>query len=140
MNLLLNRDTLGEKSTTGELSINGTFECFVLEDTARAVKIHGKTCIPAGKYRVTITHSLRFDRELPLLNDVSGFAGIRIHPGNSDKDTEGCLLPGVTRSKDFVGSSRLAFEGLFAKLKDAVKRSDDIWIEIRGGFDHVEVP
>lgn len=138
MNLLLNRETFTEHSTIGELSVDGTFFCYVLEDVARPIKIKHQTSIPAGRYKITITHSTRFDRELPLLNDVPGFEGIRIHPGNTDKDTSGCLLVGLSRAKDLVGNSREAFNTLLPKLQLAVKRGEEISIEIRGGFDQVE--
>lgn len=139
MNLLLIRQTFTERSTIGELSVDGTFECYVLEDVARPVKIKGKTCIPAGRYKIIIAPSNRFKRNLPRLLDVPGFAGILIHPGNKAEDTEGCLLVGQTRSPDFVGQSRAAFGALFPKLQGALKRGQEISIEIRGGFEHVEV-
>ncbi len=96
MNLKLLRKTFTEESTIGVLSVNGTAECFTLEDKVRAVKIPGKTAIPAGIYEVTITFSDRFQKPLPLLLNVPNFAGIRIHPGNTAADTEGCILVGKT--------------------------------------------
>ena len=53
---------------------------------------------------------------MPLLLDVPGFEGIRIHPGNFPRDTEGCLLPGRERLPDAVQGSRLAYVDLLAKL------------------------
>jgi|SRR5690242_13757550 len=138
MNLLLIRDTFSQNSTIGELSIDGTFFCYVLEDVARPVKIHGQTCIPAGKYLVTITPSARFKRDMPLLNDVPAFSGIRIHQGNNASNTDGCLLVGRTKAKDFVGESRAAFAELFPLLQAAIDRGETIEIEIRGGFETVE--
>lgn len=130
MNLKLERKWLTDKSTIGVLSINGKVECFILEDVVRPQKIFGKTAIPAGQYRVTITPSNRFKRELPLLVNVPNYDGIRIHPGNSAADTEGCLLPGRNREADRVTESRLAFNALFAKLKAALARGEQVWIEI----------
>lgn len=143
MNILLERDVRTEKSTTGKLYIDGVFECFVLEDKDRKLnntmsaddirrrKIPGNTAIPAGKYKVSITYSQRFKKMLPLLNNVPGFEGIRIHPGNTDADTEGCLLPGVVRLVDFVGSSRVAFERLNNKIEQAIARKENVIISIR---------
>ena len=132
MNFKLVRRTLTEQSTIGTLSINGVFECFTLEDRVRPVKIHGATAIPAGIYEVAITFSDRFQRPLPLLLNVPNFAGIRIHPGNTAEDTEGCILVGTTERKDFVGNSRVAFKALFTKL-DAALRREKVFIEVGGG-------
>lgn len=76
----------------------------------------GKTAIPAGFYLVQITYSPRFKVPLPLVEDVPGFTGIRIHAGNTDEDTEGCILVGRTSHADAIGESRLALEALMAKL------------------------
>lgn len=104
-------------STIGELLIDGKFECFTLEDKERAVKIKGETAIPKGKYKVIINMSNRFKRLLPLLIDVPNFEGVRIHAGNSNHDTEGCVLVGKTRGQDYVGQSRKAFDSLFKKMQ-----------------------
>ncbi len=119
MLLTLKRRWLAEQSTIGELSIDGVFECYTLEDTFRShgPKLFGRTCIPCGTYRVAITWSPRFQRELPHIMGVPGFAGIRIHPGNTPDDTSGCVLVGVTRGVDSIGQSRRAFEALLEKLK-----------------------
>lgn len=131
MNLKLVRRTLTEQSTIGTLSINGVFECFTLEDRVRPVKIHGATAIPAGIYEVAITFSDRFQKPLPLLLNVPNFSGIRIHPGNTAADTEGCILVGTTERKDFIGNSRVAFKALFTKLEAALKR-EKVFIEVGG--------
>lgn len=85
----------------------------------RPQKIAGQTAIPAGTYKVIIDMSNRFKRLLPLLIDVPNFTGVRIHPGNTDKDTDGCILVGTSQSPDFVGNSRVAFEALFTKMRSA---------------------
>lgn len=122
MELALKRKWLTPRSTIGELSIDGVFECFVLEDRYRPppeVKVSRETCIPCGRYEVQVTYSPRFQRPLPLLLDVPGFSGVRIHPGNKASDTEGCLLPGLQRGADTVLQSKLAFDGLFLRLRAA---------------------
>lgn len=108
-----------ENSTIGELLIDGVFECFTLEDKERPVKIKGETAIPKGTYRVIINQSNRFKRLLPLLIDVPNFEGVRIHSGNSNHDTEGCILVGQTRNKNYIGQSRKAFDKLFKKMQTA---------------------
>jgi hypothetical protein len=108
-----------ENSTIGEMLIDGVFECFTLEDRERPVKIKGETAIPKGTYRVIINESNRFKRLLPLLIDVPNFEGVRIHSGNSNHDTEGCILVGQTRNKNYIGQSRKAFDKLFKKMQAA---------------------
>jgi hypothetical protein len=99
------------------MTVDGKWECYTLEDKEREIKIKSETAIPKGTYKVIINQSNRFKKLLPLLLNVPNFEGVRIHPGNSNHDTEGCILVGRTRSKDFIGQSRKAFESLFAKMK-----------------------
>jgi hypothetical protein len=126
MKLLLKRIHKTDISTIGELYVDGIFECYTLEDIERDVKIKSETAISKGKYNVMITMSNRFKRYMPLLLNVPNFQGVRIHAGNTNHDTEGCILVGQTRSKDFIGQSRKAYEKLFKKLQAA----KDISIEI----------
>jgi hypothetical protein len=109
--------------------VDDEFECYTLEDRQRMVKIHGKTAIPDGRYEVTISQSSRFGRELPLLLNVPNFEGVRIHPGNTAEDTEGCILVGETTSGTSIGKSKVAFERLFDKLK-AASADQKIFMEI----------
>lgn len=106
-------------STIGELTIDGKFECYTLEDVERNVKIKGETAIPKGTYKVIINQSNRFKRLLPLLIGVPNFEGVRIHAGNSNHDTEGCILVGQNRSLDYITKSRKAFDSLFKKMQKA---------------------
>ena len=108
-----------ENSTIGELLVDGIWECFTLEDTERQIKIKGETAIPKGTYKVIINESNRFKRLLPLLINVPNFEGVRIHSGNTNHDTEGCILVGQTRNKNYIGQSRKAFEKLFKKMQVA---------------------
>lgn len=120
MKITLKRKSLTAECTIGALYIDGVFECYTLEDTVREVKIAGVTAIPKGIYRVIINISNRFKRLLPLLLDVPGFEGVRIHPGNTAKDTEGCILVGTSElNGSSIGSSRVAFDALFAKMQAA---------------------
>ena len=142
MELELTRSVKTNKSTIGELTVNGVFECFILEDKDRGLrkdmpiselivmKIKTRTAIPTGRYEIVVSFSDKFQKMLPLLLDVPAFAGIRIHPGNTDTDTEGCLLPGKTRSVDAVASSRVAFTALFDKIKAALQR-EKIFITVK---------
>ena len=129
MELRVERTDFSETSTIGKLYVDDQFECYTLEDKVRPVKIKGKTAIPAGRYEVIINFSQRFGRMLPLFLNVPNFEGVRIHPGNTAADTEGCILVGETKDAEFIGQSRLAFEGLFNKLKTA-SETEKIFIEI----------
>lgn len=141
MELSVARFQKTEKSSIGRFGINSQPFCYSLEDKDRGLakdqditliqktKQYGVTAIPKGKYEVVITYSERFKKYLPLLLNVPGFGGVRIHPGNTDVDTEGCILVGENYSKDFVGSSRLAFARLMVKLK-LVEQTEKIYITI----------
>lgn len=131
MELRLTRTTLTGRSTIGELSVDGVFECYTLEDCVRPVKINNITAIPAGRYRVIVNYSQRFKRLLPLLLNVPGFEGVRIHSSNDAADTEGCILVGRKKVKDFVGESRLAFDKLFDRLAAAVSAGEAVYINIK---------
>lgn len=131
MELTLEREPSTVKATIGRLSVDGAFECLTLEDVVRPVKIAGKTAIPAGRYEVDITFSKRFQRMMPQLLDVPNFAGIRIHAGNTDADTEGCILVGRKKaSDDFISQSRNAFAKLYNQLADAKEAHQKIFITI----------
>ena len=87
-------NTRGDRNIIGDLFINGEFFCYTLEDEKRAdgVKVYGETAIPTGTYNVLLTKSNRFKRLMPLIVEVPMFRGIRIHGGNTSKDTLGCIL------------------------------------------------
>lgn len=105
MILNLYRKIRTDKSTIGELFIDNKFFCYTLEDKEREVKVYGETAIPKGEYKVVLTMSPRFKRELPLLIGVKGFSGVRIHRGNTDAHTLGCVLVGYSKAVDFIGNS-----------------------------------
>lgn len=142
MILKLVRETFTEISTIGRLYANGVFLCYILEDkdrgldnkmnldTIKSIKIPHSTCIPYGTYRVHITFSNRFQKLLPLLEQVPGFEGIRIHSGNTDTDTEGCLLPGNIRKPNQVLESKLAWQKVFNIIKESIDHNDNVTITI----------
>ena len=139
LELHLKRTIFTDKSTIGMLSVDGVFECYVLEDVVRERagvpvgewKVHGDTAIPQGRYRIERTMSGRFGRVLPLLRKVPGFEGIRIHPGNDPGDTEGCLLPGLHKGENCVTDSRAAFAMLDELIEESL-RIGEVWITVEG--------
>jgi hypothetical protein len=138
VNLILNREKMLPDRTLGRLYIEASYaNYYTLEDTDRkmeegGVKIPGKTAIPRGKYRVVLTMSFRFKRILPLLLDVPGFTGIRIHNGNTPEDTEGCILIGTRYNEELqqVSGSRVAVENLVSLLNRADVHGEEIWITV----------
>jgi len=121
MKLNLKRLHKTANSTIGELSIDGKFEAYTLEDVERDTKVFGKTAIPKGTYEVIMTMSNRFKKMMPLLLNVEGYEGVRIHSGNDATQTEGCILLGTTRSVDFIGGSRDAIAKFYPKLEAGLK-------------------
>ena len=119
MEIKVLRQVFTQNSTIGQLFVDGSFECWTLEDVVRPVKVFGETAVPAGRYQVVISMSDRFKVRLPLLVDVPEFTGVRIHPGNTKVDTLGCILVGQSKSTDAVGASRAAFNALMPKFEQA---------------------
>lgn len=125
MLLTVKRFEYGSTYCIGKLYIDGEFHCYTLEDKVREDKtkdvwewkVAGETAIPSGTYKILIDWSNRFQRRLPHLMEVPGFTGVRIHSGNTDKDTEGCLLVGKTwNGGDFVYQSREALTDLLGQM------------------------
>ena len=128
--------------TIGKLYIDGVYETDTLEDrdrglrkdmpieVIRKMKVKGQTAIPSGTYNVIITYSPKYKKPMPLLLGVPGFEGIRIHSGNTDKDTEGCLLVGENKEVGKVLNSRAAYNRLFTKLQKAFDKGETITITI----------
>ena len=134
MELKLLRRYCKSSYTIGHLYIDGKYFCDTLEDTVRDLvtekKVKGRTAIPAGRYRVVLNWSPRFGKPLPLLLDVPHFEGIRIHAGNTAKDTEGCILVGENRERGKVLNSRATMDRLMQVLISANNRNEEIWITI----------
>jgi hypothetical protein len=138
MELKLTRTKFLKTHTVGQLYIDGDFFCFTLEDVVREIKdqpvekwkIKNETAIPKGRYKVTLVNSPKFGPDTPSLSNVPGFSYIRIHAGNTDKHTEGCLLLGYKLNDANIiqpGTTRPAVADLKVKLK-ATK--EEVWITI----------
>lgn len=157
VNLTLRRSPAesGAGYTHGRLFVEECgFLCWTLEDEDRdlsqdmpmakikAAKVYGKTAIPKGRYRVVLavsprlkdkSYARKYGGRFPLLQDVPGFSGVLIHPGNTAADTEGCILPGMLQgsTRGRVYDSQKAYKDLMDYyLWPAFERGDDIYITI----------
>lgn len=125
----------------GVLSIDGVRICETIEDADRglnqtdslesikAKKVKGKTAIPTGTYEIKITHSPRFKKNLPLLLNVPGYDGVRIHSGNTAEDTEGCILCGKNTEVGKVTNSRYWTNEVIDQIEHAL-RNERVFINI----------
>ena len=141
MELLVVRYHKKPTYTIGKMYINGEYFCDTLEDTDRglsnamqlsqiqAAKRKGTTAIPTGRYLMELTVSPRFGRTLPILIGVKGFEGIRIHRGNTDADTEGCILVGENKAVGKVLNSANTEQRLMERLQK-INHTEQIYITI----------
>ena len=142
MELVLTRQMRNEMCTIGELTHTGVHICYTLEDKDRdltqqmslqeieKIKVPGRTAIPAGRYEVIIDMSVRFKKLMPLIKDVPGFKGIRIHSGNVAGDTEGCLLVGRKKGINIIYESKLAYFDIYGVIHEALQR-EQVFITIQ---------
>lgn len=152
MEVKVKRIARRDNYTIGKMYVNGEYVCDTLEDTDRGLtskmsvaqisgmKVHGETAIPTGRYLVDMkTVSPRFggraqykfcNGRLPRLCNTPGYQGVLIHCGNTAKDTEGCILVGLNKAVGQVLNSTSTFRKVYAMLKAADERSEQIWITI----------
>ena len=141
MNLTLKRLNLTPNYTEGELYVNGVYFCKTLEDTNRDLnkngqfdnsekKVYGETCIPYGKYKIILSYSPKFKRELPEILVVPNFQGIRVHRGNKISDTLGCVLCGEKVKNGYLSNSTPYEIKLVELFKQAKSRNEESFIEI----------
>jgi hypothetical protein len=104
MELIMNLVGETKISTLSKILHQETELIFTLEDGFNEVKIHGKTRIPAGRYKLIRVFSGRFFEAykkrfgFPFaigVENVPNFDLIRIHGGNTVEHTEGCPLTGM---------------------------------------------
>lgn len=119
MKMVLQRGEAKAGAMLGILMVDDAFECYTLEKAPD----NDKGPIPSGTYEVDITNSPKFGRLMPILLDVPGFEGVRIHWGNTWHDTEGCILVGATEGEAFIGHSIAEFNALYPKLLQAIQHN-----------------
>lgn len=148
MELILNSIEFTPTATMGELYLNGLKIADTLEDTYRKLpatcpntprgigckckeKVYGKTCIPAGKYKIIWHYFPKFKNYYPLLENVPHFIGILIHAGGNVDHTDGCILTG-----DKVPGKELLQNqfNVTTKVKNLIKRAldakEEVWITV----------
>ena len=143
MEIKLIRKYYQAKYTIGRLYVNNRFFSDCLEPpslhltersalgTILIAKYKGYRAIPTGRYRILITRSRRFGRWLPLLLNVKGFEGIRIHAGNKPEDTRGCILLGFNRRKGYVPDSTRCVLTLVKMITEAIAKGEKVFVEVR---------
>ena len=135
--------TIGTLSIDGKRFGDGKHYCCTLEDTDRGLdskmptskilfmKRPHITAIPTGRYEVTLTYSPHFHRTLPLLNNVPGYSGVRIHPGNTAADTDGCILVGENTTKGRVNKSQYWFTLVMMEIIRTIDKGGKVFITIK---------
>lgn len=135
MYIIVNRIFKASTYTIGELSVNNKYLCDTLEDKVRpeGEKVYGETAIPAGTYTVVLSYSNRFKKIMPEILNVPNFTRIRIHCGNSSKDTEGCLLVGKWdgKTENWISDSKNTYNKLYSLLEEASNNKENITITIK---------
>ena len=155
MELILKRIAKKKTYTIGKLSLSpspspqergvgeglgeaGTYFCDTLEPPVREMKTKSRGgitqkpfAIPEGRYPVVITYSSKFKKWLPLLLNVPQFSGIRIHAGNTPRDTAGCILVGENKQVGQLLNSTLWLNRLKQKIVEAKERGEGVWITVK---------
>jgi Family of unknown function (DUF5675) len=135
MEITLQRDTYTTLSTLGVLSITGDpSPSYQTLELPRKDGLPG-SCIPAGRYRVTIAFSPHFQRRMPLIVGIPNRSEIEIHWGDFPENTRGCVLVGETRGENAIYNTIKAFDSLFPKIENA-DQAEGCWITVVE-FDHV---
>lgn len=146
MELRLHRIARKREYTIGRLYVDNIYVCDTLEDRDRLYfghgKIKGQTAIPCGRFEVLLNnYSPRFGAKepykslangcVPLIKDVPGFSGVRIHIGNTAADTDGCPLVGRNTVVGKVMESRATYIRLWKEwLAPARVRGEKVWITV----------
>jgi hypothetical protein len=130
LELLLKRTAFRENYTIGNLGYIGYDEHNNVIDKipflCDTLELNKDKAIPKGKYKVIINLSYKFNRKLPLLLDVPNRMAIRIHRGNSAKDTQGCILVGNNDKVGWVSNSAKYEQ----RIVELIKEYRQCWITV----------
>ena len=138
--LYIAKEPDGNNPGLGQPLTKGLQICDTLEPTWRdyqngAYKVKGRSAIPEGRYAVVISWSPKLGAWLPILLGGPEFnkqwQGIRIHAGNTAKDTQGCILVGKNREVGKVLDSRIWLHRLKQKIVEAKDKGEAVWLTIK---------
>lgn len=118
------------KYTIGKITHSTRYICDTLEPS-KYDRQH--PCIPVGRYRVVYTYSPKFKKEMPLLLNVPHRSYIRIHTGNTVKDTDGCIIVGENKVKGMVINSKTCFDKLDKEMKKYIASDTLVYLEVKEG-------
>jgi hypothetical protein len=135
----LKREVFNTNNTIGSININNTIY-YTLEDVVRFPegstlkymlknKVKHQTAIPYGTYEIVWTYSNKFERFMPELLNVPAFGGIRMHKGNVEANTSGCVLLGKRKTKDSILGSKSAVKE-FEKWLLLTMKKEKVFIKI----------
>lgn len=148
MEILVKRGPTVKDATIGELSIDGVFQCYTLEDAVRepesgrpsvwaelvawvkSWKVQNKTAIPRGRYRVALHSSPHFKCIVPILEGVPGYDDILIHWGNGAGDTDGCILVGESKEANLIYKSKAAWQALYPRISAALALGQPVYVTV----------
>ena len=147
MKLEVTRISSQNDSTLGVLfdtTSGRKFLGFTIEDEAREVKVQGETRIPAGTYDIQLRTVGGFHQRYGAkygslhkgmlhIQNVPGFEYILIHCGNTDDNTEGCLLVGNTSQENLtrsglIGESVNAYKRIYPPIANALVGGESVSI------------
>ncbi|EAV9560369.1 hypothetical protein FFD26_03850 [Campylobacter jejuni] len=143
----MNRRYTGKTCVIGQFKVLDDddkilFECFSLEEDKEGLESGKDLRIPTGVYNLRRHSPSRFENTLRSItkkddtminvynDDVPSSRAILIHWGNTDKDTQGCILLGLTKdnNNESVGQSRQACKEFYDLMHG--KNLEDIKLEI----------
>jgi len=134
-------------STGALLFIDHQFVCYTIEDQLQTgPKIQGETRIPEGIYEIKFRDDGGMNKRykeiygdwhvgMLHLQEIPGFRWVYIHIGNTDDQTEGCILPGIGTlfDKDHTTQySEKAYRKIYNAIKTAVfGKGEKVFIHVR---------
>lgn len=147
---VLQRYSDSGESTLGLLLRDGAFQCYTLEDEARAVKVAGETRIPAGRYQLKLRQELTpltqryrsrfswFEWHVEV-TPVRGFTNVYVHIGNDDDDTDACVLLGDVANNNrvstgFISASEQAYRRWYIAMLNHLKGGGLAWLQVLDEF------